>query len=125
MLLCYQAYRLCIGCLSFQAEPVCIFYVCRWKLYSLPDTYGSSKRPFSFSWLIQLCLGIGSFPYSFSNWLLYLFYAQLYKGLPYELIEAARVEGVSEFKIFWYIVVPLMRPAMAALISINFYFHLE
>ena len=47
------------------------------------------------------------------------------RALPYELIEAARVEGVSEFKIFWYIVVPLMRPAMAALISINFYFHLE
>jgi multiple sugar transport system permease protein len=44
------------------------------------------------------------------------------KGLPFELIESARVEGVSEFKIFWYIVLPLMRPAIAALAVLIFTF---
>ena len=44
------------------------------------------------------------------------------KGLPFELIESARVEGVSEFRIFWYIVLPLMRPAIAALSVLVFTF---
>ncbi len=35
--------------------------------------------------------------------------------LPDELMEAARVDGVSEWKIFIYIIVPLLRPALAAL----------
>ena len=39
-----------------------------------------------------------------------------------ELIEAARVEGVSEWRIFWYIVLPLMRPAIAALSVLVFTF---
>jgi multiple sugar transport system permease protein len=43
------------------------------------------------------------------------------KALPYELIERA-VEGVGEFKIFWYIVLPLMRPAIAALSVLVFTF---
>ena len=37
------------------------------------------------------------------------------RALPYSLIEAARVEGVAEWKIFLYIVLPLMKPAIAAL----------
>jgi multiple sugar transport system permease protein len=42
--------------------------------------------------------------------------------LPDELIEAARVEGVGEFKIFWHVIVPLVRPAMAALFVLVFTF---
>ena len=41
---------------------------------------------------------------------------------PFELIESARVEGVAEWKIFWYIVLPLMRPAIAALAVLIFTF---
>ena len=44
------------------------------------------------------------------------------KALPRELIEAARVEGVNEFQIFWYIVIPLMKPAIAALSVLIFTF---
>ena len=44
-----------------------------------------------------------------------LFMRNFIKALPKELIEAARVEGVSEFQIFWHVVLPLMRPAIAAL----------
>jgi len=38
------------------------------------------------------------------------------------LIEAARVEGVSEWQIFWHIVLPLVRPALAALSVLIFTF---
>ena len=34
----------------------------------------------------------------------------------------ARVEGIPEIRIFWYIVVPLMRPAIAALSVLVFTF---
>ncbi|WP_051581318.1 carbohydrate ABC transporter permease [Pseudonocardia acaciae] len=34
-------------------------------------------------------------------------------GLPDELIEAARIDGAGEFHIFWRIILPLCRPALA------------
>ena len=51
-----------------------------------------------------------------------LFMRNFIKALPRELIEAARVEGVNEFHIFWYIVIPLMKPAIAALSVLIFTF---
>ena len=51
-----------------------------------------------------------------------LFMENFIKALPRELIEAARVEGVNEFQIFWYIVIPLMKPAIAALSVLIFTF---
>jgi len=35
--------------------------------------------------------------------------------LPDELIEAARIDGASEWRIFWQIILPLTRPALAVL----------
>ena len=51
-----------------------------------------------------------------------LFMRNFIKALPFDLIESARIEGVSEFKIFWYIVLPLVRPAIAALSVLIFTF---
>ncbi len=39
-----------------------------------------------------------------------------------ELIESARLEGVDEFRIFWHLVLPLVRPAIAALSVLIFTF---
>ncbi|GAA5153861.1 hypothetical protein GCM10023321_24780 [Pseudonocardia eucalypti] len=36
-------------------------------------------------------------------------------GLPDDLIEAARIDGAGEFRVFWRIVLPLCRPALAVL----------
>jgi multiple sugar transport system permease protein len=44
-----------------------------------------------------------------------LFLRNFIRELPYELIEAARVEGASEWAIYARIVLPLVRPALAAL----------
>jgi len=43
------------------------------------------------------------------------FFRQYIVGLPKELIEAARIDGCSEFKIFFRIIVPLMKPAFGAM----------
>lgn len=43
------------------------------------------------------------------------FFRQYIIGLPKELIEAARIDGCSEFKIFFIIIAPLMKPAFGAM----------
>ena len=51
-----------------------------------------------------------------------LFMRNFIAALPDELIECARVEGLNELQIFWYIIVPLVRPALAALSVLIFVF---
>lgn len=41
-------------------------------------------------------------------------------ALPYELIEAARVDGCSMFRIFWNVCLPAVRPAAAILAMVTF-----
>ncbi len=36
-----------------------------------------------------------------------------YKGIPNELLEAARVDGANEFQVFWRIILPVMKPTIA------------
>lgn len=43
------------------------------------------------------------------------FFRQYIIGLPKDLIEAARVDGCGEFRIFFKIIVPLMKPAFGAM----------
>jgi ABC-type glycerol-3-phosphate transport system permease component len=45
---------------------------------------------------------------------------QYYIKLPRSLIECAKVEGASHLRIWWSIVVPLSRPALAALAIVQF-----
>jgi multiple sugar transport system permease protein len=66
--------------------------------------------------------GIVLFHIAFQTGFCTLFMRNFIKGLPFALIESARVEGVSEFRIFWNIVLPLMRPAIAALSVLIFTF---
>ena len=66
--------------------------------------------------------GLALFHIAFQTGFCTLFMRNFIKALPFELIEAARVEGVSEWRIFWYIVLPLMRPAIAALSVLIFTF---
>ena len=41
-------------------------------------------------------------------------------SIPSELIDAARIDGASEFRIFWMIVMPLCKPALVALAVFTF-----
>ncbi|OQY97471.1 MAG: sugar ABC transporter permease [Chloroflexi bacterium UTCFX4] len=45
---------------------------------------------------------------------------QFMEGIPSELLDAARIDGVSEFGLFWRIAMPLVRPALAALCIFTF-----
>ncbi|MEM6665643.1 MAG: carbohydrate ABC transporter permease [Pseudomonadota bacterium] len=72
--------------------------------------------------LYDTAMGLILFHVAFQTGFCTLFMRNFIRALPFELIESARVEGVSEWRIFWYIVLPLMRPAIAALAVLIFTF---
>ena len=67
-------------------------------------------------------LGLVLFHIAFQTGFCTLFMRNFIRALPYALIEAARVEGIAEWRIFWYVVLPLMKPAIAALAVLIFTF---
>jgi multiple sugar transport system permease protein len=76
---------------------------------------------------LKLCIydtttGLVLFHAAFQTGFCTLFMRNFMKALPFELIESARIDGVSEFKIFRYITLPLVRPALAALAVLIFTF---
>ena len=66
--------------------------------------------------------GLVLFHIAFQTGFCTLFMRNFIRALPYALIEAARVEGVSEIRIFWYVLLPMMKPAIAALAVLIFTF---
>jgi multiple sugar transport system permease protein len=45
---------------------------------------------------------------------------QFFLGLPKEIEEAARIDGANTFQIYWYIMLPLVRPALLAIAVLSF-----
>ncbi|MEV0200378.1 carbohydrate ABC transporter permease [Nonomuraea sp. NPDC050691] len=45
---------------------------------------------------------------------------QYYQSIPDELCEAARIDGLSEYGIYWRIMLPLSKPALASLALLTF-----
>jgi multiple sugar transport system permease protein len=72
--------------------------------------------------LYNTMTGLVLFHIAFQTGFCTLFMRNFMKALPFALIESARVDGVNEFKIFWHIILPLVRPAMAALAVLIFTF---
>ena len=50
-------------------------------------------------------------------------FRQFAHGIPSELIDAARVDGANEFQIYWRIVLPQMKPALATFGLLTFMFN--
>jgi multiple sugar transport system permease protein len=60
-------------------------------------------------------------PYAFSVWSVF-FMRQYMKGIPDDLLDAARMDGASEFQIYWKVVMPLCGPVLAAQAIFTFTF---
>ena len=45
---------------------------------------------------------------------------QFYESIPDELCEAARIDGMNEYKIWWSIMLPLSKPALSTLTIFTF-----
>lgn len=72
--------------------------------------------------LYNTVTGLVLFHAAFQTGFCTLFMRNFIKALPMELIESARIDGVGEFRIFWHLVLPLVRPAIAALSVLIFTF---
>ena len=72
--------------------------------------------------LYDTITGLVLFHIAFQTGFCTFFMRNFIRDLPRELIEAARVEGASEFDIFFKVVLPLVRPAVAALSVLVFTF---
>lgn len=59
-------------------------------------------------------------PAFFGNAFFIFLMRQFFQGLPVELVDAARVDGASEFRIFWQIMLPLVRPALLVMAVFTF-----
>ena len=68
------------------------------------DTYGSLI-------LIHTAFQLGFCTFVLRNFM---------RTVPYEIIDAARVDGAGEFRIYWQVVLPLTLPALAALATLEF-----
>ncbi len=66
--------------------------------------------------------GLVLFHIAFQTGFCTFFMRNFIRDLPMELVEAARIEGANEFQIFWRVVLPLVRPALAALAVLVFTF---
>ena len=67
-------------------------------------------------------LGLILFHAAFQTGFCTFFLRGFIKELPHELVESARMDGASEFEIYWRIIIPLIRPALAALAVLEFTF---
>jgi putative aldouronate transport system permease protein len=48
---------------------------------------------------------------------------RFFEDIPEELLESAQLDGASQFRIFWSIVLPLARPALATIALFYLVFH--
>ena len=72
--------------------------------------------------LYNTVTGLVLFHAAFQTGFCTLFMRNFIRALPFELIESARIDGVKEWHIFWYLILPLVRPAVAALSVLIFTF---
>jgi multiple sugar transport system permease protein len=72
--------------------------------------------------LYDTVTGLVLFHVAFQAGFCTFFMRNFIRELPSELIDASRVEGATEFQIFWRVVLPLVRPAIAALAVLIFTF---
>ena len=62
-------------------------------------------------------------PYLANAWYIFLT-RNYYRGIPHELVEAAKIDGASEYRIFFQIMLPLAKPVLATIslfISLNYW----
>jgi multiple sugar transport system permease protein len=45
---------------------------------------------------------------------------QFIRGIPYDLDEAAKIDGAGPLRILWYVILPEVRPALAAVVVLTF-----
>ncbi len=84
-----------------------------WQVYMVPQFIMMRKMGLNDKLLAIICLQ------AFSAFGVFMM-KQFYEGIPYELCEAARIDGMSEYRIYSNIMLPLSKPALSTLTIFTF-----
>lgn len=84
-----------------------------WQVYMVPQFIMMRKMGLNDRLLAIICLQ------AFSAFGVFLM-KQFYEGVPDDLCEAARIDGMSEYKIYLNIMLPLSKPALSTLVIFTF-----
>lgn len=84
-----------------------------WQVYMVPQFIMMRKMGLNDKLLAIICLQ------AFSAFGVFMM-KQFYEGIPDELCEAARIDGMSEYKIYSHIMLPLSKPALSTLTIFTF-----
>lgn len=84
-----------------------------WQVYMVPQFIMMRSMGLNDKLLAMICLQ------AFSAFGVFLM-KQFYEGIPSELCEAARIDGMSEYKIYAKIMLPLSKPALSTLTIFTF-----
>lgn len=84
-----------------------------WQAYMVPQYIMLQKAELTNTfWSIIMLQAFGAFGVFLMR--------QYYRSIPDELCEAARIDGLSEYGIYWRIMLPLSKPALASLALLTF-----
>ncbi|MFC5825855.1 carbohydrate ABC transporter permease [Nonomuraea insulae] len=84
-----------------------------WQAYMVPQYIMMQRAELTDTyWSIILLQAFGAFGVFLMR--------QYYMSIPDDLCEAARIDGLSEYGIYWRIVLPLSKPALASLALLTF-----
>ena len=84
-----------------------------WQVYMVPQFIMMRNMGLNDKLLAMICLQ------AFSAFGVFLM-KQFYEGIPSELCEVARIDGMSEYKIYMKIMLPLSKPALSTLTIFTF-----
>lgn len=84
-----------------------------WQVYMIPQFLMMRSMRLNDTHLAIICLQ------AFSAFGVFMM-RQFYRGIPDELCEAARIDGMSEYKIWFKIMLPLSKPALSTLTIFTF-----
>ncbi len=84
-----------------------------WQVYMVPQFIMMRSMGLNDKLLAMICLQ------AFSAFGVFMM-KQFYEGIPTELCEAARIDGMSEYKIYAKIMLPLSKPALSTLTIFTF-----
>ncbi len=84
-----------------------------WQVYMVPQFIMMREFGLNNTHLALICLQ------AFSAFGVFLM-RQFYQSIPDELCEAARIDGMNEYQIWWRIMVPLSKPALSTLTIFTF-----
>ena len=124
--ICTTLIQLCTSCFAAYGFTKCKFkgrdliflmYVTTiavpWQVYMVPQFILVSKMGLNDTHLAIICLQ------AFSAFGVFMM-RQFYQGIPDELCEAARIDGMSEYQIYGKIMLPLAKPALSTLTIFTF-----